>query len=913
MVETSASWKAAFNNPLLGESYVEVSIDCADRALLATATASTSTGEMPGSDVASIMTVNTIQRCGTLESGVWILDNTVDWRDSNSTIGYVSNAVSDETGEYDTEPVVTITLDSVTDVPGLTITWSSAFNEWAIDFDVEFFDNNNDSILKKSVINNMNVVASILNTVEDCKKIVITVNKWCLPGRRARIENVTAGAVIVFNKREILKFSSEQTVSPINAELPTARLDFSVQNYDGKYSTNSELDVSKYIEKQQRVNVRIGLTVSGNNVEWISGGTFYVDEWGFEYNNRSFYVKARDSLYFMRNKYLQGVYSMQGATLKALAQAVLQDASLQYTCIAGSYLDDGLLNYTSMAYLPKLTHAELLQIIAQAAGMQLGYDRNGYIRIEPISYDDTDSQGTMAVMNFYDHPKYTLNDLPGILNCKVHNYTTTKVVVPANHFPNVAGYNYISVRDAQLVWTATANIGTGQPSGLTPEQEEKADADMDGTITAWDATLLSKFSAMAGAMVYSNDLAGWEIFFNETEGNKKIVAKTDVQQDASESIQLIVNHSPSYEITIHPDSDITSMSSSAEMTTLTIRAGQNMKTISLYGYPISENSYDYPITIIADNDSIQGVDNPLITSTAMASAAMDTVRDWILNTSVMQLSNYRADPAFDTGLSQFGSDYVYITDIRYEYNGAFHGSVTGKVVETTTPPPTPTDTYKFVEYIKSTGTQYVVTDIIPTYSMKVDMTAQFDNLNLSQPAQNQILFGYYASATSAENAPCFAINLNASYYQGDTSQVENGVYYYYGYRWSSDIDQTIHLTKIDSSGQLQLIIQHGVCQFSDLTTDISGISVTRNAPSVGMPIFGGYYNDAGTPGYFPYTVRDLMLYSFKIYDGQTLIHDLRPAERERDSALGLLDVVTDKFYTNAGTGSFAKGGYLPEE
>ena len=210
--------------------------------------------------------------------------------------------------------------------------------------------------------------------------------------------------------------------------------------------------------------------------------------------------------------------------------------------------------------------------------------------------------------------------------------------------------------------------------------------------------------------------------------------------------------------------------------------------------------------------------------------------------------------------------------------------------------------YKLLNYIKSTGTQYVVTDIVLTYGMKVEMTAQFNNLKLNQTARNQILFGYYG----AGNAPCFSINLNAAYYYGDTSQIENVVFYYCGYGWASDIDQTIHLSKVVSSVPLQLIIQRGVCQFSDLTTDISGIPVTRPVPSVGMPIFGGYFDNGITTGYFPYKVRDFTLYNFKIYDGQTLIHNLRPAERF-DGVIGLLDTITNKFYSNAGTGTFVKG------
>ena len=62
-------------------------------------------------------------------------------------------------------------------------------------------------------------------------------------------------------------------------------------------------------------------------------------------------------------------------------------------------------------------------------------------------------------------------------------------------------------------------------------------------------------------------------------------------------------------------------------------------------------------------------------------------------------------------------------------------------------------------------------------------------------------------------------------------------------------------------------------------------------------------NEAGDPG----NVDKLIMYSFKVErDGQNIMN-LVPAKRDSDSVLGMYDTVNDRFYTNAGTGTFTAG------
>lgn len=49
------------------------------------------------------------------------------------------------------------------------------------------------------------------------------------------------------------------------------------------------------------------------------------------------------------------------------------------------------------------------------------------------------------------------------------------------------------------------------------------------------------------------------------------------------------------------------------------------------------------------------------------------------------------------------------------------------------------------------------------------------------------------------------------------------------------------------------------------------------------------------------------IYSFKVYENDTLIRDYQPVIRQNDNVLGFYEVIESKFYENAGTGSFIGG------
>jgi len=93
--------------------------------------------------------------------------------------------------------------------------------------------------------------------------------------------------------------------------------------------------------------------------------------------------------------------------------------------------------------------------------------------------------------------------------------TRPPVVLPEFPYPDLNGDGIIDVRDASLVMAAWANLSTGQPSGLTPEQENLADANRDGVINGVDASLISTFYSKSSTGQYTDDQAGWTQFMTE--------------------------------------------------------------------------------------------------------------------------------------------------------------------------------------------------------------------------------------------------------------------------------------------------------------------------------------------------------------------------------------------------------------
>lgn len=200
--------------------------------------------------------------------------------------------------------------------------------------------------------------------------------------------------------------------------------------------------------------------------------------------------------------------------------------------------------------------------------------------------------------------------------------------------------------------------------------------------------------------------------------------------------------------------------------------------------------------------------------------------------------------------------------------------------------------YRQVEYLKSTGTQYILTDIVPEVTFKTEVEMKLDAFLTYMSNGNSRVIG-----TSGYGVQ-FGTNADASY-----------ITFLLGHGWVSPTDYQIKNPPNFTARGL-LTVCRGVNASSWNSTKISVTKPVTVTPSDPIVIFG--YN-AGTI-LWPYNCYEIRMHSVKIYDeNNNLIHNLIPTERTSDGELGLYDTLTDKFYTNAGTGTFEKGSYVEKE
>ena len=179
--------------------------------------------------------------------------------------------------------------------------------------------------------------------------------------------------------------------------------------------------------------------------------------------------------------------------------------------------------------------------------------------------------------------------------------------------------------------------------------------------------------------------------------------------------------------------------------------------------------------------------------------------------------------------------------------------------------------YTQVEYIQSTGTQYIDTGFKSNQDTR--LVLDVNSPLVSGPVW---LFGARTSASSKTyNFLCYGSKYRSDYNDNSSTSLTINP----SGRFTIDKDKNI--TKINGS---------------------TASTITYGAFQCEYNLFLFSNNNAGAAN----SGASISIYSCKIYDNGTLIRDFVPA-RNSSGTLGLYDTVGGTFYTNAGSGTFTVG------
>lgn len=467
MQTVSNAWKSNQNKTIVSKSFVEVSLDIADPDALADAS-SHDNGSAYISDTVQVVSEvdKNIVPYSTLEQNLWLLDGsrkTLPTSDIGEC-GFVGDVLSANDGAFhDKTPVITIAFTQVhhNPIPGITITWSPIYGEYAEDFVVRAYDGDT-LIVEEEVQGNKSTKSVVLMDIEEYDRITISIMRWCLPYHRARIEEIFVGVNKVYSNTHLLHYHHTQNVDPLSTSLPKTEVTFSIDNRDGSYNPSNPQGVTKYLMERQEVRTRYGYRTNENGIEWIKGGTFYLSEWDAKPNSMAAEFKARDLLEFMSEIFYEGVYNESGTSLYDLAIQLLNKANLPLSNdgTVKWVLDDCLKDIYTTAPLPTDTIANCLQLIANAGGCVFYQDRGGTLHIEKLKRLGSDYG--INYRNSHSKPDIALSKPLKQVNVTTYHYfEDTKSSELYKGVLPLTGTSEIWIVYSDTAKTATASVTDG--------------------------------------------------------------------------------------------------------------------------------------------------------------------------------------------------------------------------------------------------------------------------------------------------------------------------------------------------------------------------------------------------------------------------------------------------------------------
>ena len=182
--------------------------------------------------------------------------------------------------------------------------------------------------------------------------------------------------------------------------------------------------------------------------------------------------------------------------------------------------------------------------------------------------------------------------------------------------------------------------------------------------------------------------------------------------------------------------------------------------------------------------------------------------------------------------------------------------------------------YTQLEYLQSTGTQYIDTSVVGRTGVSVEASFQLSNLD------NGSLFGNRMTG-STRFWPAM----------------------WYSSKWNSTI-ATDSYNRAPAIAANTMYTTYFVSNSSGWTFDVNGsriLSGTQTVDNTNNLWMFGTNNGALQ---YPFKGK---AYWAKIWNNGTLVRKFIPVRRNSDNVLGMYDMVSGTFFTNAGTGTFTAG------
>ena len=408
-------------------------------------------------DICNIDSVGDIRKytnitVATLEENLWLLNSRFPVYQNGKVDGYISNSMSNSNGEFITNPKMTIQLSSSAEAENFSVILNPAVPTGypkTIKLYCYDKDNNQIGVFTKDLIwtedsgetdeeGNILYITKTLDTLPSVNFELNLSNLYKVEcefigtrfgNRRIRVSSIMFGKTIYLNQDQVLNVEFTDKTSFVPDTLPSRTFSFDLNNYDSAYNVDNPNNGYLSLDKQTRVQFRIGYNVAGyvynedgtvkfdsinnlpivNNEEGLEEIEW--DDWK-ELRLTNVSANADESVTFecgsildvMTETYTQEVFEGANRTVEYITNNVLSFEGLDEGTVEWSSDDNSksYKDYQINTVLPEVSCREIIQRLAFSIGATILIKDNGKIKFANLNLNKPESFTHNFVWDYKD-------------------------------------------------------------------------------------------------------------------------------------------------------------------------------------------------------------------------------------------------------------------------------------------------------------------------------------------------------------------------------------------------------------------------------------------------------------------------------------------------------------------------------
>jgi len=331
---------------------------------------------------------------GTLEPGNWSLDGrfmipVAPDEQTDLEVGWWSDAISNESGYFDTPLVVERVFDMVQTFNTLAIAFDPGGNNACADFDIDFYDGFNNLMNHVEARGNSDTSYRSPSAGINILRVVITIYRTCKPFRFARILEIDFGLVLTYTDNEIITLSLINEADHNGHSIMYPELNISIRN-GGLYDILDPATYAPYFLQRQRFEYRHGLALPDGLVEWVDCGTYHLARWNVSDSRVEFRAVGR-TFEIEKTTFLDSTFSE--FSIQSLARKVFPQTEIP------------IHTPPIVGYFGNVNNRRALVYLAELSCCLVYEDRNNRVQFHEIIESGADVTDVLNYQNLISAPE----------------------------------------------------------------------------------------------------------------------------------------------------------------------------------------------------------------------------------------------------------------------------------------------------------------------------------------------------------------------------------------------------------------------------------------------------------------------------------------------------------------------------